>query len=322
MCFGIELTMNNVAAKYFYTYHGLSPQISGLCASMWGMMNLICRSMGGWLSDWANNKGGMRGRLWACWIVQTIEGVLCIFLGLTTTGYDAPHSSSVGGTIIGSWGNLGNDPIRAQLGMPNGWIDLNATYHANNCTFDRDAYTNFRESPPKFTNPAHDQGVRDLQHQDRRGPPLVPLARRRRQAGPPPDRPAAVRAGPQLRLERQRRRPGHAPRHLLLALRPDGGGPPLRHRAVRLARRPRRLLGHGRCRRQRRRGHRQLDLLHRRLPHGRRHHRHGRHDHRRHRPHVLRLLPRPRLDAHQAGRLRLVRPAGHQAAGGLPWRRL
>ena len=153
MCFGIELTMNNVAAKYFYTYHGLSPQISGLCASMWGMMNLICRSMGGWLSDWANNKGGMRGRLWACWIVQTIEGVLCIFLGLTTTGYDAPHSSSVGGTIIGSWINLGNDPIRAQLGMPNGWIDLNATYHANNCTFDRDAYTNFRESPPKFTNP-------------------------------------------------------------------------------------------------------------------------------------------------------------------------
>ena len=61
-CFGIELTMNNVANRYFYKYHGLDPQISGLCAAAWGLMNIICRSMGGWLSDWSNAKAGMRGR--------------------------------------------------------------------------------------------------------------------------------------------------------------------------------------------------------------------------------------------------------------------
>ena len=59
MCFGVELTMNNVAAKYFYTYHGLTPQLAGLCASMWGMMNLFARSVGGWISDWANKRYGM-----------------------------------------------------------------------------------------------------------------------------------------------------------------------------------------------------------------------------------------------------------------------
>merc|ERR1719487_777348 len=48
MCFGVELTMNNVAAKYFYTYQGLTPAMSGLCASMWGMMNLFARTIGGW----------------------------------------------------------------------------------------------------------------------------------------------------------------------------------------------------------------------------------------------------------------------------------
>jgi len=126
-CFGIELTMNNVAAKYFYTYQGLSPAISGLCASCWGLMNIIARSMGGWLSDWSNGKGGMRGRLWSCWAVQTIEGVFCILLGAVTVGMDAPHSSSVGGRTIEAYSFLEFDPIRAQLGMPTGWVNLNQT---------------------------------------------------------------------------------------------------------------------------------------------------------------------------------------------------
>ena len=129
MCFGIELTMNNVANRYFYTYHGLNPQVSGLCASAWGLMNIICRSIGGWISDWSNDKAGMRGRLWSCWAVQTIEGVFCIILGLTTINMDAPHSSSVGGNDIAAWVWIDDDPIRAQLGLPNGWTDINATCH-------------------------------------------------------------------------------------------------------------------------------------------------------------------------------------------------
>ena len=53
-------------------------------------MNLCMRSLGGILSDWSNKRYGMRGRLWSTWIVQSLEGALCIFLGLLTTGMKAP----------------------------------------------------------------------------------------------------------------------------------------------------------------------------------------------------------------------------------------
>jgi NNP family nitrate/nitrite transporter-like MFS transporter len=127
MCFGVELTMNNVGAKYFYTYHGLTPAMAGLCASMWGMMNLFARTLGGWISDVSNKKYGIRGRLWSTWAVQTVEGIMCILLGSVTIGYDAPHSSSVGGNIIEAWTDLGSNPLREAVGLPSGWINLNAT---------------------------------------------------------------------------------------------------------------------------------------------------------------------------------------------------
>jgi len=125
-CFGVELTMNNVAAKYFYTYHGMTPLIAGICASMWGMMNLFARSIGGYVSDYMYDKFGIRGRLWSCWAVQTLEGLFCILLGLITLGYDAPHADSVGGQIIDSWTYVGDDPVRANVGMPNQWVNINA----------------------------------------------------------------------------------------------------------------------------------------------------------------------------------------------------
>jgi len=90
MCFGVELTMNSVAALYFHDYHGLTPQLAGLLASLYGLMNLFARSAGGLISDWANKRFGMRGRLWACWIVQTLEGVMCMVMASTTLGMDAP----------------------------------------------------------------------------------------------------------------------------------------------------------------------------------------------------------------------------------------
>ena len=141
MCFGVELTMNNVAAKYFYTYHGMTVRLAGICASMWGMMNLFARSIGGYLSDWAYGKWGIRGRLWCCWAVQTLEGVFCIILGAITVGYSAPHSSSVGGTTIASFTNLGDVPVRAAVNslvpnshVPSGWVNLQTLCNGTDTT--------------------------------------------------------------------------------------------------------------------------------------------------------------------------------------------
>merc|ERR1719498_2170566 len=85
--------MTNVAALYFYTDHGLTPQLSGVFASLFGLMNLFARSLGGIMSDECNKKYGMRGRLWSMFIVQLIEGAFCLIMGIVTIGSDAPSTS-------------------------------------------------------------------------------------------------------------------------------------------------------------------------------------------------------------------------------------
>jgi NNP family nitrate/nitrite transporter-like MFS transporter len=82
-CFGVELTMNNIVAGYLFDQFGVSLQVAGVLASCYGLMNLFARSVGGILSDWSSARFGMRGRLWVLWSTQTLEGVLCIFMGLS-----------------------------------------------------------------------------------------------------------------------------------------------------------------------------------------------------------------------------------------------
>ena len=91
MCFGIELTMNNIGALFFHSYFGMSVTVAGAIASIWGATNLFARSIGGFVSDYMNKNYGVRGRLWAYWFVQTLEGALCVILALLTLGLDAPH---------------------------------------------------------------------------------------------------------------------------------------------------------------------------------------------------------------------------------------
>ena len=82
--------MTNVATLYFYEYHGMSRTLAGTFASIFGLVNIFARSLGGMTSDWANARFGMRGRLWMLWFWQTVEGVLCLILGLVTLKYTAP----------------------------------------------------------------------------------------------------------------------------------------------------------------------------------------------------------------------------------------
>lgn len=80
--FGVELTMNNIAASYFFDQFDVNLQIAGILASCFGLVNLVARSLGGIISDYTGRQYGMRGRLWTLWTLQTTEGVLCIIMGL------------------------------------------------------------------------------------------------------------------------------------------------------------------------------------------------------------------------------------------------
>lgn len=61
--FGVELTMNNIAALYFTDQFHLSIAIAGLVAGLFGLMNIFARALGGFFSDRCANRGGLKGRV-------------------------------------------------------------------------------------------------------------------------------------------------------------------------------------------------------------------------------------------------------------------
>jgi nitrate/nitrite transporter NarK len=154
MCFGVELTMNSVAAAYFHDYHGQSVRVAGLLASIYGLMNLFARSLGGLLSDAANKKYGMRGRLWACWIVQTIEGVFCILMATITLDMDAPFNRGK----VPAWTKM--TLSRAQRALypdyVDGWVPVNTTF---NETMMIEECSALEQAPPAYFQEYYDVGT-------------------------------------------------------------------------------------------------------------------------------------------------------------------
>jgi MFS transporter, NNP family, nitrate/nitrite transporter len=61
-CFGIEITVDNVAATYFVDQFGATVIAAGALASIFGFMNLFARALGGIFSDKIGKKYGLRGK--------------------------------------------------------------------------------------------------------------------------------------------------------------------------------------------------------------------------------------------------------------------
>jgi len=73
-CFGIELTVNNVAALYFMDYFDLSLVAAGFVAASFGLMNLFARTLGGLFGDNFGALWGLKGRSFWLFVCIFFEG--------------------------------------------------------------------------------------------------------------------------------------------------------------------------------------------------------------------------------------------------------
>ncbi len=83
-CFGIELTINNMAALYYMDYFDLGLKTAGLVAGLFGLMNIFARTTGGIIGDKFGERWGLRGRVKWLFIALAVEGcALMLFSRMT-----------------------------------------------------------------------------------------------------------------------------------------------------------------------------------------------------------------------------------------------
>jgi NNP family nitrate/nitrite transporter-like MFS transporter len=146
-CFGMELTIDNIAALYFTDRFGLGVTAAGCAAGAFGMMNLVCRALGGLVSYRCNQAWGFQGRVgWLfvtllgegiCLMLFSQAGVLPLAIGLMlATGLfvkmsngatyaivpfiNRPALGTVAG-IVGAGGNVGAVLAGLCFGEPELW---------------------------------------------------------------------------------------------------------------------------------------------------------------------------------------------------------
>jgi len=84
-CFGIEITIDNIATLYFVDNFHLGLKEAGIIAGTFGMMNIFARALGGIFGDKAGKKFGLKGRIIILGAFLLLEGVgIMIFSAMDT----------------------------------------------------------------------------------------------------------------------------------------------------------------------------------------------------------------------------------------------
>jgi NNP family nitrate/nitrite transporter-like MFS transporter len=83
-CFGIELTIDNIAHLYFTDYFHMGLTAAGWTAASFGLMNLFGRALGGIFGDRIGITHGLRGRVMWLFAVILAEGLFLILFSRMT----------------------------------------------------------------------------------------------------------------------------------------------------------------------------------------------------------------------------------------------
>ena len=82
-CFGVEITIDNFAPIYFTDTFGASIKTAGICAGVFGLINIFARPLGGIVADKVGKKYGFSGKNLLLALLLILEGVGVVFFGLT-----------------------------------------------------------------------------------------------------------------------------------------------------------------------------------------------------------------------------------------------
>jgi MFS transporter, NNP family, nitrate/nitrite transporter len=86
ICFGMEITFDNVAALHFVDTFKLDQGMAGILAGSFGMMNIFARALGGIYADKIGRKHGLAGKGWLLAGFLALEGIgLMMFSSVTTS---------------------------------------------------------------------------------------------------------------------------------------------------------------------------------------------------------------------------------------------
>lgn len=83
--FGVEITVDNIAALYFKDTYGLTLATAGIIAGGFGFLNIFARALGGIVSDKMNKRYGFKGRATVLGTALILSGIGIILFSQMTS---------------------------------------------------------------------------------------------------------------------------------------------------------------------------------------------------------------------------------------------